>query len=173
MIRICVRTLVFSRGCEVAAGKTGGCCECLGASLFITAGSLCDSAAALTQDSLLLRECKMFPLLTWHFSLLMQGVYIVLFSKRGAHPLCSAPICGVAGKLFMPPFSDLRLKEFSSTAFLVAQKSQQDELTPKLLGIMKEDRCAPERLDVELKVPYASHLQICIFHSRLNRSSLV
>lgn len=38
---------------------------------------------------------------------------------------------------------------------------------------MKADRRAPERLDVELKVPYASYFQICIFHSRLNRSSLV
>lgn len=38
---------------------------------------------------------------------------------------------------------------------------------------MKEDRRAPERLDVELKVPHASHFQICVFHSRLNRRSLV
>lgn len=55
--------------------------------------------------------------------------------------------------------------------FITLSESQQDVLSLKLLGVMKEDRRTPERLDVNSKVPYASHFQNCIFHSRLKRSS--
>lgn len=106
----------------------------------------------------------------------MQGGNIVLFFKRGGGGLtriAARSLHGVGGKLFMPLCQTSDVKNFPLLLSSVTQKSQQDVLTPKLLGIMRADRPAPERLDVELKVPYASHLQICIFHSRLNRSSLM
>lgn len=103
-------------------------CERLGASLSSQLGS---SAAGLAQDPLL-RDCRMFPLLTWHFNLLVQGGNIVLFFKRGGLTRIAARSSRGWWKTFHAPLSDLRREEFSSSTFFSDTEITTRCIDPKI-----------------------------------------